>query len=59
MYLCVGSALLVQLQWAMREPRSVERVNNQISTLFLYSYKNILNAESGRSIGNNNIILWN
>ena len=32
--LCVGSALLVQLQWAMREPRSVERVIDQISTLF-------------------------
>ena len=33
----VGSALLVQLCWAMREPQGVGRATGRISTLFLYA----------------------
>lgn len=39
----VGSALFVLLQWAMREPRSVERTNGRISTLFLCIYSIVIN----------------
>ena len=32
----VGSALLVSLEWAMREPENVERVTDTDSTLFYF-----------------------
>ena len=46
----VGSALLVSINWAMREPLSVRRATGTGSHAFLFTLRYI--AESGELIGN-------
>ena len=48
----VGSALLVSINWAMREPLECETSNRYRFSRFSFIYRYIPTAESGELIGN-------